>query len=107
MVRVAYLPPTNFKSDINDLLSHYRLGSWGQWTGPESDKYSEMLFDRGQACWNGPQRTAKIRVHCGGDHKVTGVSEPSRCEYMFDFETPAACRELPRDEAHEELHDEL
>lgn len=83
-----------------------RLGTWGRWTGPESNKYEVMLYDRGQSCWNGPQRSTQVRIDCGGENKLTSVSEPNRCEYLFTFITPAACRDAPSD-IREELHDEL
>ncbi|CAH1101825.1 unnamed protein product [Psylliodes chrysocephalus] len=83
-----------------------RLGSWGQWTGPDGNRYEQMTYDRGQSCWNGPTRSTIVRVGCGSDNKLLSVSEPNRCEYFFDFVTPAACYEAPVD-VHEDLHDEL
>nr|XP_023017571.1 glucosidase 2 subunit beta-like [Leptinotarsa decemlineata] len=83
-----------------------RLGSWGHWSGPESNKYEQMTYEKGQSCWNGPTRSTIVRLSCGGENKVTSVSEPNRCEYLFDFVTPAACYEAPAD-ASEDLHDEL
>merc|ERR1719470_389879 len=32
--------------------SETRLGGWGEWTGPEGDKYASMKFTGGQGCWN-------------------------------------------------------
>lgn len=83
-----------------------RLGTWSSWAGPPENIYEVMLFDKGQQCWNGPQRSTRVRVSCGGDNKVTGVSEPNRCEYLFDFVTPAACREIQSGN-QEDVHDEL
>ena len=45
-----------------------RLGSWGEWTGPEEDKYSSMKFTGGQTCWNGPARSSQVFLHCGSDN---------------------------------------
>ena len=41
--------------------SETRLGSWGYWDGPAENKYSQMKYDKGVQCWNGPQRTLQVR----------------------------------------------
>ncbi|XP_044758086.1 glucosidase 2 subunit beta [Coccinella septempunctata] len=83
-----------------------RLGTWGHWSGPDHNKYERMSYERGQACWNGPQRSTIVNISCGSDNKVTSVSEPNKCEYVFEFSTPAACYEIPI-EYQESAHDEL
>jgi len=74
----------------------------GNWKGFNGD-YSEMVFDGGVRCWNGPDRSAKIILSCGAEHKVVSVDEPNRCEYEYKFQTPSVCDEPeellpPRDE---------
>lgn len=83
-----------------------RLGVWSRWDGSESNKYSKMVYDKGQSCWNGPQRSAHVHVTCGSENKLVSVAEPNRCEYVFEFSTPAACRGVS-DEQSDDMHDEL
>lgn len=81
------------------------LGSWSRWDGPPNDKYASQLYEKGQNCWNGPDRSVRVHLKCGLEHKLTGSSEPSRCEYAFDFETPCRCSK-PAESANQK-HDEL
>lgn len=83
-----------------------RLGAWSKWVGSEGNIYSAMLYDHGQSCWNGPSRSTAVKLSCGSENKITSVSEPNRCEYLFEFTTPAACREPPNEQS-DDVHDEL
>lgn len=87
--------------------SETRLGSWGSWSGPTEDKYSQMHYDKGVQCWNGPQRTLQVHLLCGMENEVIAVSEPNRCEYEFKFTTPAACGAPIKPDETADPHDEL
>ncbi|GAB1610072.1 glucosidase 2 subunit beta isoform X1 [Argonauta hians] len=67
------------------------LGHWGHWDGPAGDTYKSQKYDKGQNCWNGPDRSVKVHFSCGTKNELQGASEPSRCEYSFTFVTPASC----------------
>lgn len=67
------------------------LGNWGEWAGPDSNKYSVMKYVNGMNCWNGPNRITTVNINCGLETKVLSVTEPFRCEYKIEISIPAAC----------------
>lgn len=85
--------------------SEIGLGNWGEWAGPEGNQYSIMKYTNGVACWNGPNRSTAVHIHCGLESKILTVTEPFRCEYKMDFSTPAACDDSrgPEHPSHDEL----
>ncbi|CAI9768670.1 unnamed protein product [Fraxinus pennsylvanica] len=66
-----------------------RLGSWEKF----EESYGIMLFSNGDHCWNGPNRSLKVKMRCGLKNEVTDIGEPSRCEYVALLSTPAMCVE--------------
>ena len=92
---------------MNCLTQSHYYSRWGQWAGPENDKYSKMKYDGGAQCWNGPVRSVMVHISCGTTNEVTGASEPSRCEYAFGFKTPAACVESRTEDSERHIHSEL
>uniref|UniRef100_A0A7S3Z9M4 Glucosidase 2 subunit beta n=1 Tax=Lotharella globosa TaxID=91324 RepID=A0A7S3Z9M4_9EUKA len=56
-----------------------------------NEESMEMEFERGQTCWNGPQRSIKVKLECGGENELGHVDEPSKCVYATTLKTPAAC----------------
>ncbi|EFJ05152.1 hypothetical protein SELMODRAFT_137598, partial [Selaginella moellendorffii] len=40
-----------------------------------------IKFQNGDHCWNGPQRSLKVRLRCGLKSELSDIEEPSRCEY--------------------------
>ncbi|XP_045146221.1 LOW QUALITY PROTEIN: glucosidase 2 subunit beta, partial [Echinops telfairi] len=83
------------------------LGTWGAWAGPDHDKFSAMKYEQGTGCWQGPNRSTTVRLLCGKETVVTSTTEPSRCEYLMELTTPAACPEPPPELPTDSDHDEL
>lgn len=66
--------------------------SLGRWKGIENDGGKiAFVFEGGQSCWQGPQRSLKVITACGNENKVLSVEEPSKCVYEMKFTTPAVC----------------
>ncbi|CAN4094920.1 unnamed protein product [Withania somnifera] len=76
-----------------------RLGNWDKF----EDSYRSMQFTGGDHCWNGPDRSVKVKLRCGLKNELTEIDEPSRCEYLAFLDTPALCLE----EKLKELQDKL
>lgn len=47
----------------------------------------------------------QVHLKCGLEHRLLSSSEPSRCEYAFEFETPCRCSQPSGGTA--QPHDEL
>ncbi|KAI8811731.1 glucosidase II beta subunit-like-domain-containing protein [Cladochytrium replicatum] len=72
------------------------LGQFSRWgprtnLNPNAPKYHYMMFEGGERCWNGPERSVEIAFECGPENVVVSVSEPSKCEYGLKFRTPLVC----------------
>ncbi|GLT39395.1 hypothetical protein SLA2020_135880 [Shorea laevis] len=69
--------------------SKTRLGEWEKF----EDSYRVLLFSIGDKCWNGPDRSLKVKLRCGLKNEIIDVDEPSRCEYVALLSTPVFCTE--------------
>ncbi|CAG8812216.1 21083_t:CDS:2, partial [Racocetra persica] len=73
------------------------LGTFAKWIGAESkddpQHYTQMLYENGARCWNGPARSVKVYLECGAKNEILSVSEPEKCEYHMKMITPAVCLE--------------
>ena len=48
----------------------------------------------------------QVKLSCGTSNEIVGASEPNKCEYEYQFKTPAACTKPPS-LVSTDLHDEL
>uniref|UniRef100_A0A8P4JWF4 Glucosidase 2 subunit beta n=1 Tax=Dicentrarchus labrax TaxID=13489 RepID=A0A8P4JWF4_DICLA len=87
--------------------SETNLGTWGKWAGPEDNVYAMMKYEHGTGCWQGPNRSTMVKLTCGKETVVTSTSEPSRCEYLMEFISPAVCQEPPSLDFGAHEHEEL
>ncbi|XP_042467421.1 glucosidase 2 subunit beta-like [Zingiber officinale] len=78
-----------------------QLGRWERF----EESYSVMQFLNGDRCWNGPDRSLKIRLRCGLKDELMDVDEPSRCEYAAILTTPILCQEEKLKELQQKLED--
>lgn len=67
------------------------LGRWAGWAGAAENLYSRQKYEGGIQCWNGPARSVSVNIDCGVEDKIISVTEPAKCEYVYNFITPAAC----------------
>ncbi|KAJ0266965.1 Glucosidase 2 subunit beta [Hirschfeldia incana] len=79
--------------------SKTRLGGWDKF----ENSYQFMTYTNGDKCWNGPDRSLKIKLRCGLKNELMDVDEPSRCEYAAVLSTPARCLENKLKELQEKL----
>lgn len=59
---------------------------------------NSLMYVNGHRCWNGPKRSAIVKLICGSESKILQVSEPEKCEYHIDLSTPLGCQELTEEQ---------
>lgn len=67
------------------------LGRWQGW------REGQMQYGDGSHCWQGPQRSASVKIQCGAVNEILAASEPSVCRYALTFSTPAACTDVEQE----------
>lgn len=50
-----------------------------------------LEYDRGQHCWNGPNRSTKVVLECGEENEILKTAEDEKCVYSMLVTTPAVC----------------
>uniref|UniRef100_A0A3P9PTX2 Glucosidase 2 subunit beta n=1 Tax=Poecilia reticulata TaxID=8081 RepID=A0A3P9PTX2_POERE len=98
------LCPFNTVSQKSTAGTEVSLGLWGMWAGPAKNRYSQMVYENGEPCWQGGSRTTSVTLTCGTETGLRSVKEPSKCQYIMDFETPVACQPVLKQRG---VHSEL
>ncbi|KAJ5683091.1 hypothetical protein N7462_006256 [Penicillium macrosclerotiorum] len=50
-----------------------------------------LEYERGQHCWNGPNRSTRVVLECGEENEILKTSEDEKCVYSMLVTTPAVC----------------
>ncbi|KAL7267495.1 hypothetical protein RUND412_009916 [Rhizina undulata] len=91
----------------NDAAGLFESG----WEEAHEEKVSgiELRHENGQACWNGPKRSARIELFCSQENEIRNVVEEEKCVYKFEIGTPAVCESFrPKgEELEDRVRDEL
>ena len=45
----------------------------------------------GRSCWNGPQRSLRLKLLCHDSVELLSLIEPSMCVYEGELGTPSVC----------------
>ncbi|XP_074479514.1 glucosidase 2 subunit beta-like isoform X2 [Sebastes fasciatus] len=77
---------------------------WGMWAGTPKNQYSQMVYENGEPCWQGGSRSTTVTLTCGTETALRSVKEPSKCQYIMDFQTPVACQPVLKQRG---IHSEL
>ncbi|KAM9836487.1 glucosidase 2 subunit beta-like isoform 2-T2 [Aulostomus maculatus] len=85
------LCPFNQVTQQNTAGTEVSLGKWGMWAGTKN-LYSHMVYENGEPCWQGGSRSTTVTLTCGTETGLRSVKEPSKCQYIMDFQTPVACQ---------------
>jgi protein kinase C substrate 80K-H len=64
-------------------------------------------YDRGQHCWNGPNRSTKVVLECGEENEILKTAEDEKCVYSMLVTTPAVCAGGEEDGSAPRSKDEL
>ena len=52
-----------------------------------------MVFEEGQRCWNGIERSLTVKFECGKEEEIVSLMEPSTCKYQAVMKSPCFCTE--------------
>ncbi|PWN46350.1 hypothetical protein IE81DRAFT_319256 [Ceraceosorus guamensis] len=69
--------------------------------------FHRQMYDKGQRCWNGPERSSIVEFTCGTENELLDVFEAEKCIYKMKVSTPAICLPLEERHANAKPKDEL
>lgn len=98
------LCPFNQVTQKSTAGTEVSLGRWGMWAGTPKDQYSQMVYENGEPCWQGGSRSTTVMLTCGTETALRSAKEPSKCQYVMDFQTPVACQPVLKQRG---IHSEL
>uniref|UniRef100_A0AAQ4RBE7 Glucosidase 2 subunit beta n=1 Tax=Gasterosteus aculeatus aculeatus TaxID=481459 RepID=A0AAQ4RBE7_GASAC len=98
------LCPFNQVTQQSTAGTEVSLGRWGMWEGPPKNQYGRMVYENGEPCWQGGSRSTTVTLTCGTETALRSVKEPSKCQYIMDFQTPVACQPVLKQRG---IHSEL
>ncbi|CAO1613701.1 unnamed protein product [Parajaminaea phylloscopi] len=83
--------------------SNVSLGRFARFDGNSTHTddgfFSRQLYDRGQRCWNGPERSVVVSLSCGSENELLDVFEAEKCIYSMKVTTPALCYPLEAEQS--------
>lgn len=50
-----------------------------------------LRYEKGQHCWNGPNRSTLVVLACAEADEIWKITEEEKCVYRMEVGTPAAC----------------
>lgn len=98
------LCPFNQVTQKSTTGTEVSLGKWGMWSGGPKNQYSQQVYENGEPCWQGGSRSTSVTLTCGTETGLRSVKEPSKCQYIMDFQTPVACQPVLKQRG---VHSEL
>ncbi|KAL6118629.1 uncharacterized protein ACO6RY_03400 [Pungitius sinensis] len=98
------LCPFNQVTQQSTAGTEVSLGRWGMWEGAPENQYGRMVYENGEPCWQGGSRSTTVTLTCGTETALRSVKEPSKCQYIMDFQTPVACQPVLKQRG---IHSEL
>jgi protein kinase C substrate 80K-H len=87
------LCPTSLLEQVNSEGRGTKIGFFEELRYSEKSGNYQLVFKRGERCWNGPVREAVADLECGKVTEIKLVTEPEKCMYQLKVISPIGCLE--------------